>query len=274
MQRLLLVNPSPSGAKSRRRKKPARTRANPKAKGRAKTMARARRTAAQKRATRKMIAANRARARGKRRAPVKARRRRVRRNPATQYRQRRTYARTATMNPRRRRRRSSARRVRRNPIRMQNIMRDLLQPAAIGATGAIVNDALFTYLPIPTQFKTPGMMRYASKGISAVAMVWLASHVVKKETAAQLGIGALTQLSAEIFRNFIAQNVPALAPAAIEGMGYYNPAAVAGGGVGYYTNEGMGLYVPGGQSDRLPSLATQNGNDGVGMYSENGYSYS
>lgn len=159
---------------------------------------------------------------------------------------------------------------------MQNIMRDLLQPAAVGAVGAITNDALFTYLPIPVQFKTPGMMRYASKGVSAIAMVWLASHVVKKETAAQLGIGALTQLSAEIFRNFIAQNVPALAPAAMEGMGYYNPAPVAGGGVGLYTDQGVGMYVPGGGGGpaQLPSQAPSLNTDNMGMYTENGHVYS
>ena len=276
-QRLLLVNPRPMGAKSvgRSTARKATTR-----KGR-RTMKR--RTAAQKRATARMIAANRARARGARRAPTRARRRRVRRNPATSVAQRKTYARIPRMNPIRRRRRRAAvrrtaRRVRRNPIvrgwNLNTIIRDLVQPAATGAVGAIANDALFTYLPLPAALKTPGIARYATKGISAVLLTIVAGMVVSKRTAAQMGVGALTTLTAEIARNFLAQNVPALAPAALEGMGLYT----SGYGMGYYTpalpaGGGMGLYTPGAQTSVLPSLAPSNA-PGLGEFSENGYSYS
>jgi len=250
-QRLLLVNPTRTRAKSLGRKKPAAIKKRPKAKRR-KPMAK-RRTAAQKAATRKMIAANRRRrapTRAARKAPAK-RKRRVRRNPATKASQRRTYSRTATMNPRKRRR------IRRNPtgrINLRTITNDLLMPAATGAVGAIANDALFTYLPLPVQFKTPGFARYASKAVTAIAMTWLAGMVVQKKTAMQLGVGALTTLTAEIAREFMVRNVPALAPAAMEGMGvytmgYYNPATPAGGG--------MGVYVPGAQTQQLPSLASR-----------------
>ena len=226
-----------------------------------------RRTAAQKRATAKMIAANRARSR-KRRAPSKTRRRKVRKNPATSAAQRRTYSRTARMNPKRRRR------VRRNPtgLNMRTITNDLLIPAATGAVGAIANDALFHYLPLPAQLKSPGVMRYASKGVSAIAMTWLASMVVKRQTAMRLGVGALTTLTAEIARDLMTRTVPQLAPVAMEGMGvytmggmgYYNPALPAGGGVG-----------------NLPNLATQeNMGPGMGVYThgseaapDNGYNY-
>ena len=205
-----------------------------------------RRSAAQKAATRRMIAANRSR----RRAPTKARRRkparrraapvarrrkrRVRRNPATSVGQRRTYARTAQMNPRRRRR------VRRNQLRggrftMNQVINDIVMPSAIGAVGAIANDALFTYLPLPMQFKTPGFARYASKGVTAVLMTWLASFVVQKRTAVQLGVGALNCLTAEMASVFRKQTMKQLAQVAMEGrgmytMGYYNPALPAGGG--------------------------------------------
>lgn len=284
-QRLLLVNPTPRKAQSKGRGK-----TTPKAAKRTKPM-KARRSAAQKAATRKLIAFNRRRKRpaAKRKAPARRRgsissrstaprrrrtRSRVRRNPATNATQRSTYARTAQMNPRRRR-------IQRNPARkltMRTITNDLLMPAAVGAVGAIANDALFTYLPLPVQLKTPGIARYATKGVSAVLMTWAASFVVKQRTALQMGVGALTTLTAEIARNFMIRNVPALAPAAMEGlgmytsnMGYYNPAPPAGGGA-------MGVYVPGPGGRQLPSLASRE-TPGVapsmGMMSdEHGYSYS
>jgi hypothetical protein len=143
---------------------------------------------------------------------------------------------------------------------MNQITNELLMPAAVGAVGAIANDALFTYLPLPAQFKAPGFARYASKGLSAVVMTWLASLVVRRQTAMQLGVGALTTLTAEIARQFMAQNLPMLAPVAMEGMGlytmgYYNPALPAGGGIN--ANNNMGLYTTGGAMQQLPSLATR-----------------
>ncbi len=181
------------------------------------------------------------------------------------------------MNPRRRRR--ASRRVRRNPITTRSIMNDLLRPAAVGAVGAIVNDAMFHYLPLPAMLKTPGMARYATKGVSAIALTWLASMMLTRKTALEMGVGALTTLTAEIARNFMVQNVPQLAPAAMEGMGlytmgYYNPAVPAGGG------NGMGVYVPGAATNQLPSLATRDTagvspGGGVGHYasSPDGYNY-
>jgi len=277
-QRLLLVNPVPKRKVSPKRRKPPTRRGS--TKPRRKPVAK-RRTAAQKRATAKMIAANRRRAKG-RSAPTRAKRRsvkrRVKRNPATKTAQRRTYSRTAQMNPRRRKR-STSRRLRRNPITTRSIVNDMLMPAGVGAVGAIATDALFTYLPIPAQFKVPGIARYASKGLTAVALTWLASMVVQRKTAVQLGVGALTCLTAEIARNFMVQNVPALAPAAMEGMGlytssmgYYNPALPAGGGV-----NGMGVYVGGAETQQLPSLASRDtagvAPGGMGMMDSHGYNY-
>lgn len=108
-------------------------------------------------------------------------------------------------------------------------------------------------------------------------MTWLASFVVKRQTAVQLGVGALTCLTAEIARNMLSQAVPQLAPVAMEGMGlytmgYYNPAMPAGGGVG--------LYTGGGQTQpSLPSLATREtpgvSPGGMGqMADSHGYNYS
>lgn len=156
---------------------------------------------------------------------------------------------------------------------MNQITNELLMPAAVGAVGAIANDALFTYLPLPVQFRAPGFARYASKGFSAVVMTWLASLVVQRRTAMQLGVGALTTLTAEIARDFMVR-IPALAPAAMEGLGvytlnglgYYNPALPAGGGE-------MGVYTHG-NNTRLPNLATQQGmGPGMAGAAPDGYAY-
>lgn len=289
-QRLLLVNPTAPRAQSRRR-----TSSNAK---RTKPMAR---TAAQRAATKKLIAFNRRRrapAKKRRRAPASRRRaapasrrraaprrrrarsyarKRVRRNPATATGQRRTYQRTAQMNPRRRRR------IRRNPtgrLTMRSITNDLIMPAVTGAVGAIANDALFTYLPLPAQMRAPGFVRYLSKGASAIALTFLASFVVQKRTAMQLGVGALTCLTAEIARTMLQQAVPALAPVAMEGMGlytmgYYNPALPAGGGI---PANNMALYTTGNGQPGLPSLASREtpgvSPGGMGQMVDNhGYSY-
>lgn len=182
------------------------------------------------------------------------------------------------MNPRRKRR--ATRRISRNPMTTRNIINDMLMPAVTGAVGAIANDALFTYLPLPAQLKTNGFARYASKGVSAIAMTWLASFVVQRKTAVQLGVGALTCLTAEIARNMLQQAVPALAPVAMEGMGlytmgYYNPAMPAGGGVGLYT--GGSMNAPAGQLPSLSSRETPGVAPGGGMgqmADSHGYNYS
>ena len=156
-------------------------------------------------------------------------------------------------------------------------MRDFMQPALTGAVGAIANDALFTYLPVPAQLKAPGLPRYASKALSAVLMSWIASFVVNQRTATQLGVGALTCLTAEVARDFILTQLPAATPLAVEGMGlyttmqglgYYNPARPAGGGA-------LSLYTPSNAaSPGLPSLSTRE-TPGVGNYGANpdGFSY-
>ena len=167
---------------------------------------------------------------------------------------------------------------------MRSITTDLIMPAVTGAVGAIANDALFTYLPLPAQMRAPGFVRYLSKGASAIALTFLASFVVQKRTAMQLGVGALTCLTAEIARTMLQQAVPALAPIAMEGMGlytmggmgYYNPALPAGGGVN--ANANMGLYTTGNGQPALPSLASREtpgvSPGGMGaMVDSHGYNY-
>lgn len=174
----------------------------------------------------------------KRRAPARA--------AAPVRRRRRTVARAAPKRRANPRRRATARRVirrRANPRKtglMQGIVRNMLMPAATAATGALALDVAWAYLPLPAQLKA-GPARYAAKGAGAIALSMLAGMVVKKSTAHQLGLGALTvvmhQAMTDGMRRFVPQ-VPL--------DGYY------GYGVGFYNagyNAGnapeLGAYVDG-----------------------------
>jgi hypothetical protein len=205
MEELLLVNPR-------------RRRARGKRKGR---------SAAQRAATRKMLAANRSR-RSRRSAP------------------------SMLANPRRRRRRASARRYRRNPaalslgrfgtIGTQAPMR-IIQNAAIGAVGAIALNAVLSRLPLPMMLMT-GRTRYLTQGVAALGLGMLAANfkIVGAPIAAQAAEGALTVTLADAIKDFAAA-----AGFPLAGMGYYLP----GVGVRAAPNAGaspamhMGKYVSG-----------------------------
>lgn len=268
-ERLLLVNPVKKGANSGRKKSRRSGRAQS-------TRKRGSNMAAKRKTPRRNAKGQFVKGGGGRRASTRKRtsapKRRTRRNPT----QRKARAYRATPRATTRRNPTRRRRTRRNPVRrnrftVNRIMSDMVQPAFTGAVGAVANDMMFAYLPLPEQFKAPGMMRYAAKGVSAVAMSWLAGFVVNQRTANQVGVGALTCLTSEVVRNVVAQTFPGAAMDGmglyVNGMGYYNPALPAGG------MDGMGLYVGGQQSASLPPAS-----DGMGMYgqekmAENGYSY-
>lgn len=228
-EKLLLINPA---------KPPSKRRAKPKLATRSKKpMARTtrkRRTAAQRRATAKMVAANRRR----RRTPAR------RKNPIR--RRRPAYATTAPV--RRRRRRSPApivRRRRRNPIVRKGMLDTLVFPAMTATGGALALDALWANLPIPMNIKA-GAFKHVAKAGAAVALSWGAGKVVSKKTAEQIGMGALTVVFHQAAREFMSTKMPNIA---MDGMGYMNPAIVAGRrdvpGMGYYPrNNGMGYYPP------------------------------
>lgn len=206
-----------------------------------------------------------------RRAPA----RRRRRNPATRAAQRGTYARLPTMRTNPRKRRSTRRRVRRNQLRiptMNQLMGNLIIPAATGTVGAIANDLLYTYIPWPEAMKSTQWGRFATKGLTAVGMTMIAGMAVNQRTASHLGVGAFVQLFSDLARQFMVTNGVA-SDAALEGMGvytmgYYNPALPAGGGM-----DGMGLYVPGNQMSAPGQLPSLSPSQNVGEYVENGYSY-
>jgi hypothetical protein len=196
------------------------------------------RTAAQKRATARMLAANRAkrahnpspRRRAKRRtaaAPIVYRRRARRHNPAHRVHYRR-------------RRRS-------NPISMGHLkIGSLLKAGAIGAGGAIIVDAVMGYLPLPASVtaktNADGSTNYLNAGTKLALSVVLGTLGRKlfKRAAPTMALGAVTVEMYNLIRPMLSSVVP--------GLGYYSPAfipgqtMVPGAGLGAYT----GAYVPAG----------------------------
>lgn len=162
------------------------------------TMAKSKRTPAQQRATRKMIAANKARAKSTRRVsrakPAKSRAMRsapehitiVNPKPARRKARRShpiTSARAASDAGRKLRYR------RKNPV--GGFFSDTLIPSAVGGAGALTLDVLLGVLPIPAQFKT-GPMAPVVKLAGAVGLGFLASKVAPKRVANQIAAGAIT----------------------------------------------------------------------------------
>lgn len=213
------------------------------------TKRKARRTAAQKRATAKLVALNR------------SKRRRSNPSRAAAYRQ------VATMsNPikRRRRRRNplstvARRRVarRRNPIN-GGISR-MVMPAVTGAAGALALDVAFGYLPIPATLKA-GPLRHIVKAAGAIGLSIIAGKVVKKSTAEAMGIGALTVIAHDMAKEAVTKFAPQVKMDGVglyvNGMGYYNPAMPAGGGdYAALPPAQMGEYVNGFVGDGLETEA-------------------
>ena len=188
MAQLMLINPAKRPSKRRRKSG---------------------RTAAQKAATRKMLAANRAR-----RGSVAPKRRR--RNP---------LAASAVHRVTRRTRRA------RNPIGMTGIMGSITD-AAIGAGGALAVDMAFNYLPLPVNLKT-GMAGTAAKAATAILLGTVGRKVLGR-TAGKMAAGALTVIAYDAMKAF----VPG-AGAAVAGLGYMNPGLPAG----YLPQQGMGEYI-------------------------------
>jgi len=193
--------------------------------------AKRRRSAAQKAASRRNIKKAQAARRGRR--PARRRRstsRRRRRNPATRQSVTRTY-----------RRRSNPRRF---PT-VQGIINDQVIPAAVGGTGAVINDIVVNMLPLPVNFKT-GWMRHLSKAVGAVAIGYLGGMFLQKRTADQLGAGAMTVVGYNVVRDMAAQFAPQIPLGEYldtglneylrpDALGYYgagpNPSTIPGSGM-------------------------------------------
>lgn len=263
MPQVLIVNPSPrKGAK----------------KGTA-AMAKKARTAAQKRATAKLVALNKTRRRGSaspRRARKSPRRKARRSNP--------TGAVMSNPAPKRRRARrstksaaSGAGRVlryrRRNPVGgIGEFVSGQLIPSAIGGGGALLLDVALAVLPIPPALKT-GALAPVVRIAGAVGIGALAGMVTNRRTANQIAAGALTVTMYQITRGLLARMLPAGSVPGLSApddyLGYINSGMMVGGaddGMGEYVSDGPALLPDGTGMGEYVS-----GDDGlVGEYSEMG----
>lgn len=249
MSELLLINPGRSLKARKARKKRNTVKGYYPNPGRKK-----KRSAAQKAATRRMLAARKA-GQSKRKhntirtAPVAKKRKRKSRSIArvtARARVRRKH------NPIRARHR---RRYKPNPMRlgsMASFTRHTLMPSVVGAAGALGVDVILGFLPIPVQFKT-GPMRSIVKIAGAVGIGMLASNFMKRETAHQIAAGAITVTLYDVMKDYLRQAMPTL-PLSEADVMYeeYPNLSYAGAG---QTVDGMGQYVSG--------MSTE---DGVGMY--------
>jgi hypothetical protein len=219
--RILLVNPI---GHKRKRKKVSSTKGAPKM-----AAHRKRRTAAQKAATARMVAANRAR----RKNPIRSKKRRSLRS----------VAHSAVAHVRRRRRHNPIgktthhRRRRRNPIGglSGGIVNRMLMPAVTAAGGALALDLAWGYLPIPANLKV-GSLQYVAKAAGAVAIGTLGAKVMKRHTAEAMAVGALTVVFHTAARDLISKMLPSVH------LGYVN----AGYPAGFYESDsvqGIGEYV-------------------------------
>ncbi len=215
-----------------------------------------RRTAAQKRATAKLVAFNRSR---RRLSNPTRKRRRLRRNPITKAAAYRAVPTIARANPiRRRRRRGTSvavrrRRIRHNPLRLGGggIFGQLMMPAATAAVGALALDVAFGYLPLPANLRT-GPLQLVTKTVGAIGLTFIASKVVSKSTAQAMGVGALTVVFHDVMKSFIVKTMPTLK---MDGLGYYSAGYPVGGydgmaGMGEYIGNlsGGGMPMPGNQT--------------------------
>lgn len=228
------------------------------------------RTAAQKRATAKLVAMNKARRSGGSRPARKVRRKTRRSNPVVE---------TVMANPKRRRRAnprrsskaaaSGAGRVlryrRRNPVGgIGEFMSAQLLPSAIGGGGALLLDVALAVLPIPATMKV-GAMAPIVRIAGAVGIGALANMVTSRKTANQIAAGALTVTMYQIARGFLAKALPAGSVPGLSAPPFYDPALPGG----------MGEYISGPGEDGLPQLGyIQSGqyvgapgdDDGMGEY--------
>lgn len=214
MPQVLLVNPS------ERKGKPK--------------MAKKARTAAQKRATAKLVASNKAR-----RAASAPKRRKAR--SVT----RRSNPITTTFSTRKRRKARSApkaarrvtRRRRSNPIGgMGDFLTGTLMPSAIGGGGALLLDVALAVLPIPASLKV-GALAPVVKIAGAVGLGMAAGMVVSRKTANQIAAGALTVTMYNIAKGLLVKATGGKIPGLAGHDEYYS---LMPSGVGEYVGEYVG----------------------------------
>lgn len=197
-------------------------------------------------------------------------------NPRKRRRRRKTTARRR--NPRKRtytRRRSPARRrrrsYRRNPVRMtgRNIQGHLMN-SFTGASGALLLDIAWGYLPVPANLKA-GYLGYLVRGIGALGLGMLAqgTRLVRPATAVALAEGGMTVALHDALKDGVRQFAPQVK------LGeYLDDFGVSSDHLGY---AGSG-YNPGGGVG-MPQLSPMTEDDltidqsGLGEYMDADYGY-
>lgn len=225
MEELLLINPSP------RRKK--------------------HRSAAQKRATSKMLAANRAR----RKTPIAS----ASRTAVRRRKNKSQHVSTYYPNPSKRARRGVTvhhRRYKRNPAGRMSGLVPMLKDSAIGAVGAVAIEALFGFLPIPMSWKM-GRMMMVAKGATAVAVGMFGNKLLPSGMAGKMAVGSLTVTMHDALKPFVAHVMPSL-------------------NMGYYPGGMLMENVPGSTAQPAPALSEylnsgMHGMDAVDEYMGNNY---
>ena len=123
-------------------------------------------------------------------------------------------------------------------------------PALVGGSGAVANDVLYNFLPLPAMFAT-GPARHLGKAGTAVLLSFLGSFFLSRRNAEQLGAGALTVVGYNVVREVVQRFAPQI------NMGEYLPLGYYGAGLDPAANGGMGEYlnvVPGSGVDVGPQL--------------------
>jgi len=215
------------------------------------------RSAAQKAATKKMIAANRARSRPARVA--------ARKKPAA----RRAPARAAAPA---KRRRTSARRGRggwpitstptaskagralryRRPNPIGGFVRDTLMPSVVGGAGALALDVAVAMLPLPPAMKT-GPMAPLVKAAGAVGIGMLAGQFMGRRVGEQVAAGGLTVTMYNLARGVLSR----ASGGKIPGLSMYP--------------DGMGAYVSEYIEEAPPQLGYESSGGQVGEAELQGY---
>lgn len=212
MSQLLLINPIKKG----------------------KTIMKKRRTAAQKAATKRMLAANRAR-RGTG-AKRTAKRRKtgtsvsVRSNPVG-------LARVA-------KRRSVRSARRRNPIASLSVsgIKGMVKEGVLGGAGALLVNTASNYLPVPAALKM-GMGKSAIRAVLAVALGVVGGKVLPRGIAQSMAVGALTVAAHDMMLAAASKAAPSLL---LGDIAFYDPEGndpLDGMGVFTTDDDGMGAFV-------------------------------
>jgi len=188
MEQLLLVNPS-------KRKTPKRRKT---------------RTAAQKAATRKLVALNRAR-----RAPA---RKTYASNPAPHKRRARRAASPVAAVRRVHRRHTRKHTYTRNPAprNMMGVMQ-MLKGGFQGGLGAVAINTIYAKVPLPTMLKT-GNMSYVGKAAFAIALGLFGRKVLPGNVAARMAEGSLAVTFHDAIVNIAGGMMPSIG---LGDMGYY-----------------------------------------------------